>query len=190
MRFKLENIKLVFEFGLIIKTPIRKWSNTPLHSIFERRLQGIPTSPLSWHLQKYFKKIFELLSLETSLEQCCRPISSGMDIPAYQKALFVSASHRWRLEMGSWILANWIILLLINCLQNVMTIHILIISGTDLYVNLHMAFYSVHIYMQESQRPGTRMLGCPTQLNGKHSLNVCGPCPFPFCFLTLNHPLS
>lgn len=28
------------------------------------------------------------------------------------------------------------------------------------------------------------------QLNGKHSSNVCQPCPFPLCLLILNHPLS
>ena len=29
-----------------------------------------------------------------------------------------------------------------------------------MYVNLHMAFYSLHIYMQESQRPGAGMCSC------------------------------
>ena len=70
-----------------------------------------------------------------------------MDISAYQNALFVSANRRWRLEMGSWILANSIILPLINFLQNAMTIHTLIISGADFYVKLAYGFlFSTCLY--------------------------------------------
>lgn len=62
--------------------------------------------------------------------------------------------------MGSWIPAN-LIILLVSFLQNAMAIHTLIIrSGADLYVNLYMAFCSLRIYMQESQRPGAGMCGC------------------------------
>lgn len=62
--------------------------------------------------------------------------------------------------MGSCIQANSI-LLLFSFLQNATAIHTLITrSGADLYVNLHMAFYSPHIYMQESQRPRAGMCGC------------------------------
>lgn len=90
--------------------------------------------------------------------------------------------------MGSCIPANSIILLF-SVLQNATAIHTLITrSGADLYVNLHMAFYSPHIYMQESQ--SQECVAACAQLNGKHSLNVCQPCPFPLCLLILNHPLS
>lgn len=86
-----------------------------------------------------------------------------MGTPACQSALFLSVNQKWRLEMGSWIPANSAnsIILLVSFLQNAIAIHILIIrSGADLFVNLHMAFYSLPIYMQESQRPGAGMCGC------------------------------
>lgn len=135
-----------------------KW-HTSLQRIFEGGLQTIPShSQLS--LQKCVSKIFELLPLQASRQQCFGPISGRLGVPACQEALFLSKNGKWRLEMACWILTNLIILLLISFIQNARVKHTFIVSNKDFYVNLYMASQSLQIYMQESQRPGAGMCGC------------------------------
>ena len=60
---------------------------------------------------------------------------------------------------GKLVLANSIILLFISSIKNAMAKYFKI-SSAELYVNLCTVSYSLHIYMQESQRPGAGMCGC------------------------------
>lgn len=84
-----------------------------------------------------------------------------MDIPACQEAFFWGGSANIKMESGDGklVLANSIILLFISSIKNATAKHFKI-SSTELYVNLCMVSYSLHIYMQESQRPGAGMCGC------------------------------
>lgn len=72
---------------------------------------------------------------------------------------FLSANLKMESGDGKLVLANSIILLFISSIKNAMAKHFKI-SSAELYVNLCIVSYSLHIYMQESQRPGAGMCGC------------------------------